>query len=188
MKNMIRPSAEQSVIAAGFDLLNENPKASLAEIASHAGVGRATLHRHFSGREDLIRAMAWTAIREMDQAVEAACSESPSYSDAIRQMLGALIPLGDRYQFLLREPVEDHADIAAEFQKQQHEMRELVDAAKNEGLFDTAVPTDWITRSFDNILYAAWESVMAEETTPSQATTLAWQTLVHGLGANKNGQ
>lgn len=183
MKKTIRPSAEQSVIAAGFELLNENPKVSLADIASHAGVGRATLHRYFSSREDLIKAMAWAAIQEMDDAVEAACADVASYSDAMHRMLEALIPLGDRYQFLMREPVEDHADIAAEFAKQQDEMIEAINAAKKEGLFEQSIPTDWIVRTFDTILYAAWESVTAQETTPKQATDLAWRTLVHGMGA-----
>ena len=182
MNKMIRPSAEQSVIAAGFALLNENPKASLADIANHAGVGRATLHRYFSGREDLIKAMAWTAIREMDEAVDAACADVTSYSDAIFRMLEALIPLGDQYHFLMREPVEDHADIAAEFARQQDEMIETIDAAKKEGLFNPSIPTDWIARAFENILYAAWESVTAQETTPKQATDLAWRTFVYGMG------
>ncbi|MEO1647650.1 MAG: TetR/AcrR family transcriptional regulator [Pseudomonadota bacterium] len=183
----IRPSTEQSVIEAGFNLLNENPKASLADIAAHAGVGRATLHRHFSGRDDLIRGMARVAIREMDAAVEAACEDVSSSGDALRQILTALIPLGDRYQFLLRETVEDDEEIAAAFDKQKREMLELVSAAKDEGLFDTSTPTSWIARVFDNILYSAWESVSAQELTPSQASTLAWQTLTQGLGAQKNG-
>ena len=182
MTTVIRPPAEQSVIEAGFALLNDNPKASLADIAAHAGVGRATLHRYFPGRDDLIRAMAWTAIREMDVAVDAACADAPSYTEALRLTLEALIPLGDRYQFLMHEPVEDHSDIAEEFAKQQCETSELIEEVGKEGLFDQSVPTEWIVRSFDSILYTAWESVAAQETTPRQASNLAWRTLVDGLG------
>ncbi len=183
MASKIRPSAEQSVIEAGFDLLNDSPKASLAEIASHAGVGRATLHRHFAGREDLIRAMAWAAIRKMDEAVEAACADASSYSDALYCMLDALIPLGDRYRFLMHEPVADHPDLAAEFDKQQRETHEMVEAAKKEGLFDGNVPTSWIVHAYESLLYAAWESVKAQQSTPSQASGLAWRTLTQGLGS-----
>ena len=62
---------------------------------------------------------------------------------------------------------------------------EMVDAAKGEGLFDTAVPTTWIVQAFDHLMYAGWESVKAGKTTQDQAAALAWRTLIHGLGRQK---
>ncbi|MEM8917496.1 MAG: TetR/AcrR family transcriptional regulator [Pseudomonadota bacterium] len=183
MTDSLRPAAYAAIIEAAFELLVENPGAALGEIAKRAGVGRATLHRYFSSRDDLILALTKAAIREMDEAVEVACKDAPSYSDALYLSLGALLPLGDRYRFMATEPLEDHPEIRAEFDRQEQETFELVENSKKEGLFDPSVPTAWIAQSFEYLLYAAWESVTAKECTPAQANELAWRTLTKGLGA-----
>ncbi|MEM1132044.1 MAG: helix-turn-helix domain-containing protein [Pseudomonadota bacterium] len=185
MTDSLRPSASAALIEAAFTILSENPAASLADIAERAGVGRATLHRHFSGRDDLILTLGKTALEEMEAAAEAACANVPSHSEALRCTLEALIPLGDRYRFLMREQIEDNPEIIAELDRQQREMHDMINAAKDEGLFDTTVPTAWIAQAYDNLLYAAWEAVKAQDLTPAQASTLAWQTLTQGLGANQ---
>ncbi len=166
-------------------LFSRNPGASLSELAERAGVGRATLHRHFANRDDLVRTLALIAIEEMDAAADAASADAQSYSDALRQTLQALIPLGDRHGFLAREPLETDSDIAAEFKRLDRETNELVEAAKQEGLFDSGIPTAWITQVFDALLFAAWESIKLGESTNVQAVELAWQTLTLGLGATK---
>jgi len=182
MKTSIRPPTGRAIVEAAFDVLSRDPSAALSEIADRAGVGRATLHRYFPSRHDLIRALALIAIDEMDDAAAAACEDARSNADAFQKMMAALIPLGDRHGFLAREPIEDDPEIAGEFERQMSEVRDLVEEVKREGLFDPNVPTDWITQAFDHLLYAAWESVRAGQATHAQAGDLAWRTLTRGLG------
>ncbi len=186
MTESVRPTAREALIEAAFDILSKNPGATLSDIAERAGVGRATLHRHFASREDLIRTLALIAIEEMDEVADAACEDAPSHEEAFKRMLTALIPLGDRHGFLSLEPVDDDPEIAAAFQRQTDETHAMVADAKEEGLFDKAVPTQWITQAFDHLLYAAWESVKAGEVTHAQAADLAWRTLTVGLGKDKS--
>jgi len=182
MNMPIRPTAKDAIIEAAFDVFSRNRSAALSEVADRAGVGRATLHRHFASRDDLIRTLALVALDEMDKATEAACDHADSYSDALRLSLEALIPLGDRYGFLAFEPIEDDPDISTAYECQMNETRDTVEEAKREGAFDKAVPTDWIVEAFDHLLYAAWESVKAGKATHAQAADLAWRTLTNGLG------
>ena len=168
---------------ASFELLSRNPGASLAEIAVAAGVGRATLHRYFPTRDELLRSLALTAIAEMDAAAEEATRDAETYGDALRATLEALIPLSTRHGFLANEPIGDDPELTREYARQNDEVRELVDAAKNEGVFDTAVSTAWIVQAYEYLLYAAWETVNDGEATASQAANLAWHTLTAGLGA-----
>lgn len=182
MMTSLRLSSRAAIIEAAFTVFSRDPSAALSEVARLAGVGRATLHRHFAGRDDLIRALAQLAIKDMDQAVERACANVVSYSEAVRKSLQALIPLGDRYGFLELEPLDNDPAFKKEFEQQQKETVEMIDGAKGEGLFDTSVPTSWIVQAFDHLLYAGWESVKAGETTPDQAADLAWRTLTSGLG------
>ncbi len=187
MVTPIRLNTRDSIIEAAFVLFSRNPGVSLSEVAECAGVGRATLHRHFSSREDMVRTLALLAIEEMDAVAEAASVNANSYSDALRLSLQALIPLGDRHGFLARMSIDADPDITAEFQRLDRETNELVKAAQMEGLFDSSISAAWIVKVFELLLYAAWESVKLGETTPTQAAELAWITLTEGLGATKNG-
>ncbi|MEO1044506.1 MAG: helix-turn-helix domain-containing protein [Pseudomonadota bacterium] len=188
MQDSLRPPSKTALIEAAFAVLAENPVASLADIAERAGVGRATLHRHFAGRDDLILTLARTALEEMDIAAEQACADVATHGEALYYTLDALIPLGDRYRFLMREPIGDHPDIAAAIQRQDRETHAMVEAAKAEGLFDATIPTEWIVHAYGSLLYAAWEAVTAQDLTPAQASRLAWQTLISGLGQQQDEQ
>jgi len=182
MTNPIRPSTSQAILEAAFDILVENPGASLSDIAKRAGVGRATLHRYYTSRDELLSALTKAAIEEMDAAAEKACIDTPSCTEALRRTLYALVPLGDRYRFMVDQKFDALPDIAREFERQRQQTEELVEGAKKEGQFDAAVPTSWIVRAYDYLLYAAWESVKAQEVTPRQASDLAWKTLANGIG------
>ncbi len=185
MIKSLRLSSRDAIIEAAFAVFSKNPSAALADVAERAGVGRATLHRHFASRDDLMQALSKIAIKEMDEAVELACADATSYSEVARLALQALIPLGDRHGFLALEGETDDPELQAAYAKEQRETAEMVDAAKGEGLFDTSVPTAWIVQAFDHLMYAGWESVKAGETTQDQAAALAWRTLIHGLGRQK---
>jgi AcrR family transcriptional regulator len=183
--NQIRPQTRDAILEAAFQVLGKNPRASLADIAARAGVGRATLHRHFKGREDLMAALARTAMRELDEAVAAATQDATSYSQALRLSMESIVPLADRQWFLSAEPIDCDDETGANHMRQQRELAEAIEAAKQEGLFDPAVPTSWIVETFDALLYAAWQNVRSGEATPAQAAALAWRTLTTGLGVNK---
>ncbi|MEM7568897.1 MAG: TetR/AcrR family transcriptional regulator [Pseudomonadota bacterium] len=181
MTDIYRKSAKEALIDAAFAVLRQNPSAPLSHIADAAGVGRATLHRYFSSRESLISALSHIAIKEMDEAVEDACADAPSYGEAMRLTLEVLIPMGDRHGFLALETLEHDPELEAQLARQDRETAEMVEAAKQEGLFAPDVPTPWIVQAFEHLLYAAWESVKAGDATPKQASALAWRTLTTGL-------
>ena len=51
MTKSLRLSSRDAIIEAAFAVFSKNPGAPLADVAGRAGVGRATLHRHFASRE-----------------------------------------------------------------------------------------------------------------------------------------
>ncbi len=184
MKHSPKLSARDALVEAAFAVFSRDPSAPLAEVASQSGVGRATLHRHFSTRESLLTQLAQIAIAEMDEAVERACEGVESYTEAMRRTLEVLIPLGDRHGFLALQPINEVDELAKEYERQNEETREMIEGAKQENAFDLYVPTDWIVQTYEHLIYAAWESVRQESVTPNQAAELAWRTLTVGLGAS----
>ncbi|MEL8055679.1 MAG: TetR/AcrR family transcriptional regulator [Pseudomonadota bacterium] len=183
MPNTLRPSARDAIIDAAFTVFNRDASASLSQVADLAGVGRATLHRYFSSRDSLFDELARIAISEMDDAVEEACKDAKTHSEALEISMRVLIPLGNRHSFLAQVPFDEADGLSQEFERLDRETLDLVEEAKAEGLFADAVPTAWIVQAYNHLLYAAWESVRTGETTQDQAVALAWQTLTTGLGA-----
>jgi AcrR family transcriptional regulator len=73
----------------------------VAEIARRAGVGSATLFRHFATKEDLISALLEQRLDEMD-AVVAAASELQDPGEAFRSMMVEVVRLQVRDRALVQ--------------------------------------------------------------------------------------
>jgi len=172
---------EHTILEAAFATLANQPTATLAEIANAAGIGRATLHRHFSGRDDLLQAMALKASKELDVAIDAATADAESYTAALRLCLEAIIPLADRQHFLAGEQLDRFPTVAAVYARQNAELVAAIDAAKGEGSFDPHLPTEWIAAAYDTVIYTAWHMVRRQDATPRQAAGFAWRLLQSGL-------
>ncbi|MEM7439945.1 MAG: helix-turn-helix domain-containing protein [Pseudomonadota bacterium] len=173
--------SQSAIIEAAFSVLSKTPAATLADIAKAAGVGRATLHRHFSGRADLISALARIAMAELDAAIDAATKDARSYSHGLELTLQASIQLADRQWFLANETFDNAPDIAAAYIASRKELEAAIDQAKKEGTVAVDLPTSWVAGTFEALIYVAWEQVQNEELTPKQATALAWRTFTSAM-------
>ena len=181
MSEELRPSTFDAIIEAGFRVLGQNPAASLADIAATAGVGRATLHRHFKGRGELIRALALSAAKELESAADNAARRAVSNTDALKRIMQAIVPLGARHMFLLSGAAEQYPDVQAELDRQDAELMSVIEAARKEGLYTSSCPAAWVKQSFDMLVYGAWQMVFQQQATPQQASNLAWTTFKAGL-------
>ena len=153
----------------------------MAEIAAAAKVGRATLHRHFPTRDDLITRLTEHGLAEIDDAVAQAVEGAESYLEGLRLAMRACVPLADRQLFLARHTGAQAALVAEADAQGLSETRDAIEAAKAEGSLPTSVPTPWMARFYDTLIYIAWESVSAQELTPNQASDLAWQSFLTGV-------
>lgn len=185
MQKPIRPTSYDAIIEAAFKTYNKDPTSSLADIALTAGVGRATLHRHFSGRDDLIQAMALKALVEIEAAAELATTNVLSYKAALKQILRAMVSLGDRHWFLAQECIERFPQIYSKLEQQKKEFSKVITGAQKEGLFHRDCPQAWIAQAYDHLIHAAWEMLRDGLVTENQAADLAWVTLTRGLKYTK---
>lgn len=179
--------SRQDLIAAATRILAANPGASLAEVATRAGVGRATLYRHFPSREELIRELTVEAIRATDEAVAPLQYRAISATAMLREVIAAVVPLGDRYHFLSQEHgFPDDPEIEGELQRQLQELGDLVEAVKAERTIAAEMPTAWVVAAFDALIYAAWAAVNDGSVARRDAPELVWRTVISGLGPGKS--
>lgn len=177
----IKPSSREAIIEAAFQMFSKNPGASLGDVADYAGVGRATLHRHFSSRDTLMLELAQIALSELNDAVNASVVDAASHTEGLRLSLQAVIPLANRQWFLSHETMTDDPELAAAYAADIKALHDEIELAKSEGSIAEELPTKWVAEVYENLIYAAWTMVREEEATPTQAADLAWRTFLRGV-------
>lgn len=75
----------EQVLRSAAALLTRKSTATMDEVAKAAGIGRATLHRHFAGRDALVRALENLGIQEFEAALDAAALDEGPSEQALRQ-------------------------------------------------------------------------------------------------------
>ncbi|MDE0191800.1 MAG: helix-turn-helix domain containing protein [Gammaproteobacteria bacterium] len=181
-EHAIRPRTLTAIMEAAIRLLNANVDATMSDVARAAGVGRATLHRHFRTKADLLRAVGECCIEEMNRAVRAVDDAELPASDRLQAMLRAVIPLGDRYAFLQFDTSGDEI-LRAGYEAQLDWTTALVEDLKTEGVIGQDVPTRWAVAQIDQLVWVAWTAVSEWGLSPERTATLAQRTLLNGLGA-----
>lgn len=100
-----------AILDAAVDVLAVDPSASLGEVARRAGLGRATLYRHFPSREALREAIRAEALARAEGALRGAALDDVPAREGVRRAAEVLVPLGMRFRVLLAEG----ADLDPEF-------------------------------------------------------------------------
>ncbi len=91
------------VLRSAAALLTHKATATMDEVAKAAGISRATLHRHFAGRDALVRALESLGIAECEAALDAARLDEGTASEAVRRLVGAIEPAAGLLGFLYTE-------------------------------------------------------------------------------------
>ncbi len=125
----------EQILRAAVDLMVEHgPSVPLESIARRAGVGIATLYRHFPDRMVLLRKVALDCLTQSAAAAEAALAEEPDaftalaryLHDAIDLRIGVVMPM-------ITERVLMDEEVLAARDESRRKMAAIVDAAHAEG-------------------------------------------------------
>jgi AcrR family transcriptional regulator len=93
----------EHVLRSAAALLTRKSTATMDEVARAAGISRATLHRHFAGRDALVRALEALGIAECEAALDAALLDEGAASDAVRRLVRTIEPAAGLLAFLYTE-------------------------------------------------------------------------------------
>ena len=141
-----------TIVAAAARLLAHDPRSSIADIARVAGLHRATVHRHFPTREDLVAAVRARWYVDAERAVEEARPEVGPPELALRRITQAVLEgVGDRYRVARFAPVLDPAQETRRATIRARVAR-LVARGQRSGAFRTDLSPE--------ILATAWEGLV----------------------------
>lgn len=102
-----------ALLDAAVDVLAAAPQASLTEVATRAGLARATLYRHFRSRDALLAAIREEALARAAAALAGADLASCDTREGVCRAAAVLVPLGMRFRILLSEGADSDADFLA---------------------------------------------------------------------------
>lgn len=176
-------AARDRIVEAAATVWAADPSATLDVVAQRAGVGRATLHRHFPSRAALIRTAALEGIAALAAALDAAALGQRRPAEALDALINILVPFGDRLHFLLvTGELIDDPDLAAAEAAVNGSIRQLLDSAAAAGVLRNDLPSAWRFRALEALLYAAWTAVAVGEIARLDAPELVRDTLRRGFG------
>ena len=125
----------EQILRSAVDLLVEvGPAVPLEAIAKRAGVGIATLYRHFPDRTVLLRQVAVDMFQQSAAVAKMALAEEPDAFTALAKYVHAAIDLRMGVLMpMLAERVAGDDELFATRQESKHLVEELVRAAHDEG-------------------------------------------------------
>ena len=182
-----RADAERNIariLDCAARLLAEDRSAGMVEIASAAGVGRATLYRHFPTREALIAAIHLRAYDEAERAVAASRLDEGPVTEALRRLLDALLAVGDRYRVINNVGASDPDEPRrAREEALAAPMFDLVERGQREGELAPDLPPRLILALLGTVLQTHIRLVSEGTLTREQASGLCARVLLDGVGA-----
>lgn len=179
--------SNRALLDASFQVLLHNPHASLSEIANQAGVGRATLYRHFPTRENLLAAIAIESLEIVEQATAKRLRCELRETSAIEQLVSALLPLADRFHFLqmMWTDIELDAEVCALYEQQMAALERWITAGQRNGVLSEQLQPQWIVVMLDSMLYSASWLISTHALSPKEAEQQLLIGLLNGISGHK---
>jgi AcrR family transcriptional regulator len=171
--------------------LNEDPAASLGEVAAAAGVGRATLHRHFPGRAELVHAIGvrcldgWAdTLRAAGVASATASGEAATLRACLEVYVRRLARDAEEFSFALTEhSLRAFPDLVARTDELVAEETALLAAAQRGGVLRADVPPAWLSHVVYGVMVAVAEARRAGDIDARAAGDLAVGTFLSGASS-----
>ena len=146
----------QRIIDAAVDCLSANPEASMADIARHAGVVRATIYVHFPTRESLIEAVTQHAISEASQVIDSADPDVGDPVQALRRVVSAAWRTLGRYHALVAINTRlPHEELHRRHGSVLDRLEPLIVRGQQAGAFQPDVPVSWHLATLLALIHAA---------------------------------
>ncbi|WP_232680318.1 TetR/AcrR family transcriptional regulator [Nocardioides sp. R-C-SC26] len=181
---------EEILSAAQRHLISE-PTASLGDLASAAGIGRATLHRHFASRDELLVEIAERSLDRWQERLDhvdveavAASGDGERIRACLIELMHAYVLDAEEFGVALTDHVATHTRALRERCDALLDREVLLHAAGQEtGVLRRDVPARWIGHAVYGLLVAARDALEAGDVARRDLPDLVLTTLVDGVSA-----
>jgi TetR/AcrR family transcriptional regulator, mexCD-oprJ operon repressor len=158
--------------AAAGVLAERGEQASMAEVATAAGMARATVYRYFPNREALFVALGRLAVEAAGERLEAGRLLEVAVPEAFERAVRALVAVGDLFVVVSRESARAQA---GEFERRvAGPLRGLIERAQALGEVRDDLPASWLMESLIGIVVSGLQPrpLLGAEDTVAGITSL----------------
>jgi AcrR family transcriptional regulator len=181
-------STEQLIVEAAILVFNEDYSAPLEKVAEQAGVTRRTLHRYFSGREDLLACCAREMQRSCREALSQALASSTDPMVQLERVLYAGIDCGAKYALFTKlhtraehQHAPGQAPDCAEFDVLQARCRAVITRLQHEGHISAHLSAEWVLLLLSGVVKTTLEA-RATGAVEVHLRQFAWFSFSKGIG------
>lgn len=171
-----------ALLDAAADVLAMSPQASLSEVATRAGLGRATLYRHFDNRDALRAAIREEALSRAAAALADADLAHCDTREALRRAATVLVPLGVRFRILIAEGAEADAEFLAARNQALSPLFAVLTRGVETGELSGAANPAWLAMVLAGLLMTAVQAAAAGLIDADGAGSLVADAFVDGFG------
>lgn len=172
------------ILTAAIRVLGTDPRSTMDDIATAAGLTRQTVYAHFPNRDALYSAVLDRVTAEAVADLEAAALNDGPATAALLRMLDINWRLLARYPLLVRAlPPVDPATDAARHRPVLDRLEPLIRRGRATGEFDAAVPISWLLAATVALGHAAGEEVTAGRMTTDEAAAALRRGILRVYGA-----
>jgi TetR/AcrR family transcriptional regulator, mexCD-oprJ operon repressor len=145
-----RPPLQQRVAtaileAAAHVLASSGEQASMNDVATAAGVARATVYRYFPSRQALLDELAQLAVGDAGARLASARIDDVAVAEGVTRAVRALVDVGDYFIVLARERVRPEPE---QFEQMlAAPLRRLLERGQSTGDIRGDIPSSWLTES-----------------------------------------
>ncbi len=161
----------ETILAEAARLLATRPAASMQEVAAAAGVHRATVHRHFPAREDLVHAVHGKAFNGASRIVSDERLTTMDPGASLREVTRAILEHGDRYRTYLYPRALDEA-VVAEQASLAIGVMPLISRAQEQGVVRADLPADRLAGAWGGLVTVYLPEIAGGRATVDEVTEL----------------
>jgi TetR/AcrR family transcriptional repressor of lfrA len=173
-----RGRTRRAIIDAAVTVIAGNPAATMADIAAAAGVGRSTLHRYFSERSDLMRAVALHVHAVSTAAIAAADPACGPVDAALRRVVESQLDLGPIVLYIYTDPtLLADPELAAHLDTGDEAIVEVLARATADG---PVYPPGWARRVFWALLLTGYDAIRQDGIPRHQVVDAIMSSLTNG--------
>ena len=178
-------ATRERIITRAIACIAQNANTGMDEIAKSAGIGRATLFRHFKSRAELLVAIKISAGEKLEAVVSPVFHSDLPAREKLVRIVTQLIPLGASLNvsaYFIYPVKEEDPRVMASYQRCTEQTRQLCLDLKAEGDLHPDLPLTWLVATMDTLIFAAWTKVESGDIAPKQAPWLVLNTFLAGHG------
>jgi TetR/AcrR family transcriptional regulator, mexCD-oprJ operon repressor len=168
----------RAILDAAARVLGQRSEAGMTDIADEAGVGRATLYRHFPTRESLIRGVQEAGTDELVAAFASAGLDELPADRAIARITGIFLRTGAKYAAVISRD-DEHREHAAR-DRAIEPIREVIARGIRDGQLRADLPGDALFEMYSALVARAQLLTITDVLTPEQAADAVVAVFLHG--------